>query len=48
MAVDKPDTALAVLIREIPKTQRQANPSRRGVLSGRRVAMSIDSEEFAI
>jgi hypothetical protein len=48
MAVDKPDTVFAVVIREIPKIHRQANPSRRESCLEESVAMSIDSEEFAI
>ena len=48
MAVDKLDTVFAVVIREIPKIHRQANPSRRESCLEESVAMSIDSEEFAI
>jgi hypothetical protein len=48
IAVGKPDTVFAVVIREIPKTHRQANPSRRESCLEESVAMSIDSEEFAI
>jgi len=48
LPVDKPDTVFAVVIREIPKIHRQANPSRRESCLEESVAMSIDSEEFAI
>jgi hypothetical protein len=48
MAGDKPDTVFAVVIREILKIHRQANPSRRESCLEESVAMSIDSEEFAI
>jgi hypothetical protein len=33
MAVDKPDTVFAVLIRETPKIHRRAEPEPPGVLS---------------
>jgi hypothetical protein len=48
IAFDKPNTVFAVVIREIPKIHRQANPSRRESCLEESVAMSIDSEEFAI
>jgi hypothetical protein len=48
MAVDKPDAVFAVVIREIRKTHRQANPSRQESCLEESVAMSIDSEEFVI
>jgi hypothetical protein len=48
MAVDKPNTVFAVVIREIQKTHRQANPSRRESCLEESAAMSVDSEEFAI